>query len=197
VSSNAHADPREICLSTSFEQRDINQPFGPYDYIRSDNPNRESFEIAIAKLENARYAVAFSSGLAATATIMQGLASNGHIISIANLYGGTYRYLIRVAEAQGLSASFTTNIESELEGLIQENTKLIWIESPSNPTLSLVDIKLVTRVARKHRIPVVVDNTFLSPYLQTPLDFDADIVLHSVTKSINGHDVCFYWAPSH
>jgi cystathionine gamma-lyase len=123
---------------------------------------------------------------------MQGFASNGHIISIADLYGGTYRYLTRVAEAHGVSATFTTAIESDMESLIQDNTKLIWIESPSNPTLSLVDIKLVTQVAHKRGVLVVVDNTLLSPYLQNPLEFDADLVLHSVTKSINGHSVSRY-----
>lgn len=158
-------------------------------YSRSNNPNRESFEIAIASLERAKYAVAFSSGHAAMATVIQGIASKGHVVSIADLYGGTHRYLMKVAGSLDISVTFTPSIEEEVENLIQDDTKLICIESPSNPTLSMVDIRKVAEAAHKRGVLVLVDNTFLSPYLQNPLDLGADIVLHSVTKYLNGHSV--------
>ena len=106
------------------------------------------------------------------------------------MYGGTHRYFTKVAAAHGVQVTFSPSIEIDVEGLIRPNeTKLIWIESPSNPTLSLVDIRAVATIAHRHGIMIVVDNTFLSPYIQNPLDFGADIVVHSVTKYINGHSV--------
>lgn len=120
---------------------------------------------------------------------MQGLASNGHVVSIADIYGGTHRYLTQVAASNHVSVTFTSAIENDLPGLIKEDTKLIWIESPANPLLTLVDIRLVSKIAHEHGVLVVVDNTLLSPYLQTPLELGADIVLHSVTKYISGHSV--------
>lgn len=109
------------------------------------------------------------------------------------MYGGTHRYFTQVAAAHGVQVTFTPSIELDVEGMIRpKDTKLIWIESPSNPTLSLVDIRNVATVAHLHGIMVVVDNTFLSPYVQNPLDHGADIVIHSVTKYINGHSVSFY-----
>ena len=179
----------KICLSTTFAQNDINQPIGPYVYSRSKNPNRSSLEVTIAALEKANYALCFSSGLAATVTLMQGLASNGHIVSVADLYGGTHRYVTQVAASHGIAVTFTPIIETDLRSLIRTNTKLIWIETPSNPLLTLVDIRVVSEIAHEKGILVVVDNTLLSPYLQNPLELGADIVLHSVTKSINGHSV--------
>lgn len=141
----------------------------------------------MAALEGASYALAFSSGSATTATILQSLAAGSHIISISDVYGGTHRYFTKVAAAHGVRVTFTGAIEVDAGSLIEENTRLIWIETPSNPTLSLVDIRAVADVAHQHGILVVVDNTFLSPYIQNPLDHGADIVVHSVTKYINGH----------
>lgn len=110
------------------------------------------------------------------------------MVSVSDVYGGTHRYFTKVAAAHGVQVTFSPSIELNIEELIHPNeTKLIWIESPSNPTLSLVDIRHVATVAHKHGIMVVVDNTFLSPYIQNPLDHGADIVVHSVTKYINGH----------
>lgn len=145
----------------------------------------------MAALENAQYALAFSSGLAAAATTLQALASGGHVISVADLYGGTHRYFTKVAAAHGISVSFTGAIEADVRALLAAHpaTKLLWIETPSNPTLTLVDIAAVAAAAHDHGVRVVVDNTFLSPYVQNPLDHGADIVLHSVTKYINGHSV--------
>ena len=149
---------------------------------------RENFEKAVASLEHARFALAFSSGSATTATILQSLAAGSHVVSVSDVYGGTHRYFTKVAAAHGVQVTFSPSIELSIVELIRPNeTKLIWIESPSNPTLSLVDIRNVATVAHQHGIMVVVDNTFLSPYIQNPLDHGADIVIHSVTKYINGH----------
>ncbi|KZF23612.1 cystathionine gamma-lyase [Xylona heveae TC161] len=202
VSTGALSEP--IYLTTTFTQDQIGVPKGPYVYSRSANPNRESFERAIADLEASKYAVAYASGIAATAAVLQTLAANSHIISIAGLYGGTHRYLSHLAPAYGISVSYTDNIEAEVEQLIilqndrnnsnsnsnnskPKTTSLVWIETPSNPLLRLVDIEAVASVAHRHGCLVVVDNTFLSPYIQNPLKHGADIVLHSVTKYINGH----------
>ena len=149
---------------------------------------RDNIERAIAALENARYALAFSSGSATTACILQSLAAGSHVVSVSDVYGGTHRYFTKVAAAHGVQVTFSPSIELDIADLIRPNdTRLVWIESPSNPTLSLVDIRNVATVAHRHGIMVVVDNTFLSPYIQNPLNHGADIVVHSVTKYINGH----------
>jgi len=176
-----------ISLSTTFAQVSVGKPIGDYEYTRSANPNRTNFETAVAALEHARYALAFSSGSSATAIILQSLAAGSHVVSISDVYGGTHRYFTKVAAAHGVHVTFSPSIELEIDELIKPETKLIWIETPSNPTLSLVDIRAVATIAHNHGIMVVVDNTFLSPYIQNPLDHGADIVVHSVTKYINGH----------
>lgn len=155
-----------------------------------DSISRDNFEKAVAALEHARFALAFSSGSATTAIILQSLAAGSHVVSVSDVYGGTHRYFTKVAKAHGVQVTFSPSIEIDIAKLIRpDETKLIWIESPSNPTLSLVDIRKVATVAHSHGIHVVVDNTFLSPYVQNPLDHGADIVIHSVTKYINGHSV--------
>ena len=160
--------------------------------LTSDLNCRENFERAVAALEHARFALAFSSGSATTALILQSLAQGSHVVSVSDVYGGTHRYFTKVAAAHGVQVTFSPSIEIDIAELIRpDETKLIWIESPSNPTLSLVDIRKVATVAHRHGIMVVVDNTFLSPYIQNPLDHGADIVIHSVTKYINGHSVSF------
>ncbi|RDW84396.1 PLP-dependent transferase-3 [Coleophoma cylindrospora] len=176
-----------ISLSTTFAQRAVGEPVGAFEYSRSSNPNRENFEKAVAALEHAKYALAFSSGSATTAVILQSLAAGSHVISISDVYGGTHRYFTQVAKAHGVKVTFTPEIESDIVRQITPDTKLVWIETPSNPTLRLVDIRAVATQAHQHGILVVVDNTFLSPYVQNPLDHGADIVVHSVTKYINGH----------
>ncbi|KAJ5491510.1 Cystathionine gamma-lyase [Penicillium diatomitis] len=180
-----------ISLSTTFAQTSVGNPVGLYEYTRSSNPNRDNFEQAVAALEHAKYALAYSSGSAATANILQSLAAGSHVVSVSDVYGGTHRYFTKVASAHGVEVTFTPTIESDIEKLIRPETKLVWIETPSNPTLGLVDIRLVADIAHSHGIQVVVDNTFMSPYVQNPLDHGADLVVHSVTKYINGHsDVC-------
>lgn len=176
-----------ISLSTTFAQREVGQPVGAYEYSRSSNPNRDNFQAAVAALEHAKHALAFASGSAATATILQSLAQGSHVISVSDVYGGTHRYFTQVAKAHGVRVTFTPQIEVDIVEHMTDDTKLVWIESPSNPTLRLVDIRAVATAAHARGVLVVVDNTFLSPYVQNPLDHGADIVVHSVTKYINGH----------
>ncbi|OQE31490.1 hypothetical protein PENSTE_c001G08380 [Penicillium steckii] len=177
-----------ISLSTTFAQTSVGSPVGLYEYTRSSNPNRDNFEQSVAALENAKYALAFSSGSATTAVVLQSLAAGSHVVSVSDVYGGTHRYFTKVAAAHGVNVTFSPSIELHVEDLIRPNeTKLIWIETPSNPTLGLVDIQAVADIAHRHGILVVVDNTFMSPYVQNPLNHGADIVVHSVTKYINGH----------
>jgi len=193
VHSGAPHDPvtgaviEPISLSTTFAQTGVGKPVGAYEYSRSANPNRDNFETAVATLEHAKYALAFSSGAATTAVILQSLAAGSHVISVSDVYGGTHRYFTQVAHAHGVKVTFTPEIDAEISEHITTETKLVWIESPTNPTLRLVDIRAVTIQAHRYGIMVVVDNTFLSPYVQNPLDHGADIVVHSVTKYINGH----------
>lgn len=182
-----------ISLSTTFAQSAAAKPVGSYEYSRSSNPNRHGFETAIAALEGGKYALAYASGSAATANIIHTLPQGSHVISIGDVYGGTHRYFSKVANNHGVETDFTNSVEGELESMITEKTRMVWIESPSNPTLSLTDISKVAEIVKKARkangnkLYLVVDNTFMSPYIQTPLKHGADIVVHSVTKYINGH----------
>lgn len=166
--------------------------------MQPNNRSSDNFEQAIAALEHGKYALAFSSGSATTAVVLQSLAAGSHVVSVSDVYGGTHRYFTKVASAHGVEVSFSPAIEQEIENLIRPNeTKLVWIETPSNPTLGLVDIRAVSNIAHKHGITVVVDNTFMSPYVQNPLTHGADIVVHSVTKYINGHSVSSTLGPPH
>ncbi|KAL6930734.1 probable Cystathionine gamma-lyase [Hanseniaspora guilliermondii] len=178
-----------ISLSTTFAQTAPGKPIGVYEYSRSSNPNRKSLEDAIAVLEKGKYGLAFSSGSATTGVILQSLPQGSHAISIGDVYGGTHRYFTKVANAHGVETDFTNNLIEDLPKLVKENTKLVWIESPTNPTLTVTDIALVSKTVKaiNKDIILVVDNTFLSPYLSNPLTLGADIVVHSGTKYINGH----------
>ncbi|KAH6889468.1 cystathionine gamma-lyase [Thelonectria olida] len=176
-----------ISLSSTFAQSSVGEPIGDYEYSRADNPNRRNFEAALAALEGAKHALAFSSGSATTAVILQSLGAGSHVVSVSDVYGGTHRYFTKVAKAHGVQVSFTNDLEGDISSCINANTRLVWIESPSNPTLRLIDVEKVAAVAHAHGIAVVVDNTFMSPYIQNPLKWGADIVVHSVTKYINGH----------
>ena len=159
-----------------------------YEYARTQNPTRDVLQANLAALENGQYAVCFSSGLAATSTIMQLLNPGDEVISTNDLYGGSYRLFTKVFERYGLKYQFVgmDNME-DLEKLITSNTKMIWVETPTNPMLNIIDIVAVVNLAKKYNVKVCVDNTFASPYLQNPLDLGADIVLHSATKYIGGH----------
>jgi cystathionine gamma-lyase len=160
-----------------------------YEYSRSKNPTRDSFEAQVAACENGKYCLAFASGSAVTASILMCMTPGSHVISVDDVYGGTQRYMNRVSNPQqNVSFSFIDfNEEGLFEKTITKDTKLVWIETPTNPTLKITDIKKVCDIAHKHGITVVIDNTFMSPFFQRPLDLGADIVMHSVTKYINGH----------
>jgi cystathionine gamma-lyase len=158
-------------------------------YSRFNNPTRKAFEDCVAKLEGGEYGLAFSSGMGATASIINMLNAGDHVITIDDVYGGTNEYFRSIATKAGdLSFSFVDlPKEGEFEKHITPKTKLLWMETPTNPTLKISDIQKLCKIAHKHGIVVVVDNTFASPYLQSPLELGADIVMHSVTKYINGH----------
>ncbi len=159
-----------------------------YEYARTQNPTRITLENNLAALENGTHGICFSSGMAAVDAVLKLLKSGDEVISTNDLYGGTYRLITKVFGNFGVKGHFVpmTDIE-KIEAKINENTKLIWIETPTNPMLNIVDIKAVCELAKKHNILTCVDNTFASPYLQTPLDLGADLVLHSATKYLGGH----------
>ncbi|KAI8591445.1 Cys/Met metabolism PLP-dependent enzyme-domain-containing protein [Geranomyces variabilis] len=177
-----------LSLSTTFAQSAAGVHKG-YDYSRSGNPTRNAFETAVAALENGKHALAFSSGSVTTATVLNMVGMGGHVVSVNDTYGGTFRYFTKVAKRNGVEVDFVDLADPEnLRSKMKQNTKIVWIETPTNPTLRLVDIVAVAQIV--HSFPnalLVVDNTFMSPYFQTPLDLGADIVVHSVTKYINGH----------
>ncbi len=160
-----------------------------YEYARTHNPTRMAFERCVADLENGAQGFAFASGLAASATILDTLDSGAHVIALDDLYGGTYRLFENVRKrSAGLSFTFTDMSDAaKIEAAIQPNTKMIWVETPSNPLLKLVDLAMVAAVAKKHNLIAVADNTFATPCVQRPLDHGFDLVVHSVTKYLNGH----------
>lgn len=159
-----------------------------FEYARTQNPTRTVLETNLAALENGTHGICFGSGLAAMDAILKLLNPGDEIISTNDLYGGSYRLMVRVYERYGIKAHFMDLSDTKkLEKKINKNTKLIWTETPTNPMLNIIDIKAVCEVAQKHKIWTCVDNTFASPYLQTPLDLGADIILHSATKYLGGH----------
>ncbi|KAJ2617784.1 cystathionine gamma-lyase cys3 [Coemansia sp. RSA 1365] len=192
IHAGANPDPTTgavipaLSLSTTFKQRAVGD--FAYEYSRSDNPNRSNLEAAVAALEHAKHGFAFASGSATTATILNMLTPGSHVISVNDVYGGTHRYMHKVASSVGVETSFVDLADAgSLSGALRENTRLVWVETPTNPTLKLVDIAAVAETAHAAGLLVVVDNTFLSPYFQTPLDLGADVVIHSATKYLNGH----------
>lgn len=160
-----------------------------YDYARSHNPTRFAYERCVANLEDGRAGFAFASGLAAIGTVLELLDSGSHIIALDDLYGGTRRLFEQVRRrSAGLEFSYCPLQDpAELERLLRPNTRMIWVETPSNPLLKLVDLEQVAAFAKAHRLLAVADNTFASPYVQRPLAFGFDIALHSATKYLNGH----------
>ncbi|MFW9265074.1 trans-sulfuration enzyme family protein, partial [Nostoc sp. CALU 546] len=176
-----------IYLTSTYEQEAIGKHKG-YEYSRTGNPTRTALEEALASIENGKFGLAFASGLAATTTVLSLLKNGDHIVAGDDLYGGTYRLLEKVVKNWGVTTSYVDidNI-ADFETAIQPNTKLIWIETPTNPLLKIIDIAALANIARRNNIILVVDNTFASPYFQTPLDLGADIVVHSTTKYLGGH----------
>ena len=159
-----------------------------YDYSRTDNPTRTALQTALASLESARYGLAFSSGMGAATTAMLLLKQGDHVVSTRDVYGGTYRLFMRVLKDFGLTFSFVeTSDLRKVERAITRRTRLVWIESPTNPLLRITDIKGVATLAHRHGALCLVDNTFASPFFQRPLGLGADLVLHSTTKYIAGH----------
>ena len=160
-----------------------------YDYSRSVNPTRKALESCIADLEGSNYGFAFASGMSASATVLELLDSGDHVIAMDDLYGGTYRLFENVRKrSAGLEFTFCDLSDlNTLETSINQNTKMIWIETPTNPLLKIADLSAISQFAKKHNLIAVCDNTFCSPYIQNPLDFGFDIVVHSATKYLNGH----------
>ncbi len=159
-----------------------------YEYARTQNPTRSVLEKNLAALENGTDAICFSSGLAAQDAVMKLLSSGDEIVACNDLYGGSYRQMVRVFAQFGIGARFVDMCNAKgLRRELSKKTKLLWIETPTNPMLNIIDIEAVCEMAREKGILTVVDNTFASPYLQNPLDLGADIVLHSATKYIGGH----------
>ena len=159
-----------------------------YEYARTQNPTRTVLEKNLAALENATDAICFGSGLAAMDSVLKLLNPGDEVIATDDLYGGSYRIMTKVFGKYGIKFHFAGIGDiDKLDALINTNTKMIWIETPTNPMLNIVDIEAVCTLAKKHNLLVCVDNTFASPYLQTPLDLGADIVVHSATKYLGGH----------
>lgn len=159
-----------------------------FEYSRGTNPTRKALESCLAALENAKYGLAFSSGMGATDAVMKLLQPGDEVITGNDLYGGSFRMFSKIFANYGVKFHFANfAIPDDINQLINDKTKLIWIETPTNPTMQIVDIGAVAKIAKAHNILLAVDNTFASPYLQNPIDLGADIVMHSVTKYLGGH----------
>jgi cystathionine gamma-lyase len=176
-----------IFQTSTYAQSGMGEHKG-YEYARTGNPTRTALEACLAALEDGDYGLAFASGLAAEHAILNLLSAGDHMVACDDLYGGSYRIFEKVMGRFNVQTTYVT--ASDVEGYaraIRSNTKLIWLETPTNPLLRLADIRAVAEIAHRHNLLLVVDNTFSSPYFQQPLKLGADIVLHSTTKYINGH----------
>lgn len=177
-----------VFQTSTYAQTSPGKPVGEYEYSRAANPTRTALEDALASIENGTRGLAFASGLAATDSVMKLLKPNDEVIAMDDLYGGTYRMFARIYQDFGIKFHFVDMTDLErLESLINENTKLIWVETPTNPLMKLADIAAISKITKKHNLLFAVDNTFATPYLQKPLDLGADIVMHSATKYLGGH----------
>lgn len=164
-----------------------------YEYSRTQNPTRHALEQALAAAENGKYGLCFSSGSAATDAVIKLLSPGDEVVAANDMYGGTYRLFTKVFEKYGIKFHFVNMQEAkEIEQYINQNTKLIWTETPTNPMMNITDIAAVAEIGHKHGVKVCVDNTFASPYLQNPLNDGADMVVHSATKYIGGHSDCVH-----
>jgi cystathionine beta-lyase/cystathionine gamma-synthase len=176
-----------IYQTSTYTQESLGSHKG-YEYSRTGNPTRTALEACLASLENARYGLAFGSGMAATSAVTSILRPGDHVVAGDDLYGGTYRIFERVLRPMGIAFDYVPAREVDAyQAALRPETRLIWVETPTNPLLSLVDIQAVAAIARGQGARMVVDNTFATPYLQRPLDMGAHIVVHSTTKYINGH----------
>lgn len=176
-----------IFQTSTYAQEGIGKHKG-YEYARTQNPTRTVLEKNIAALENGENGLCFASGMAAVDAVLKLLKQGDELIACNDLYGGTYRIITKIFEGLGIKAQFVDMENPEnIEKYITSNTKLIWIETPTNPLLNLIDIEAVAQISKKHNLLLCVDNTFATPYLQNPLDLGADIVMHSMTKYLGGH----------
>lgn len=193
IHAGAEPDPSTGAIMTPVYQTSTYVQSAPdthqgYDYSRAGNPTRTALENACAEIENGKYGLIFSSGVAATDAVIRLLKPGDEVIASNDMYGGTYRLFSKLFEKFGIKFYYINQQEiKNISDAINANTKLVWIETPTNPLMNIVDIAAVTQLAKQHNILVCVDNTFASPYLQTPLDMGADIVMHSSTKYLGGH----------
>ncbi|MDV3866066.1 cystathionine gamma-synthase [Elizabethkingia anophelis] len=194
IHGNQHAEPHTgsvnvpVFLTSTFAQKSPGQLRAGYEYSRGANPTRQALEDALASIENGARGLAFGSGLAAIDCVLKLLNPSDEVIAVDDLYGGTYRMFTRLFEKYQLKFTFVNFDDvSKIAELINDKTKLIWLETPTNPLMKLVDIKAVADLIQGKDILLAVDNTFASPYLQQPLDLGADIIMHSATKYLGGH----------
>lgn len=176
-----------VYLTSTYQQQEPGRE-GEYVYSRTSNPTRRALERSIAELEEGRFGLAFSSGMAATTTVLLLLQKGDHVIAGDDVYGGTYRLFEQVLRNYGLQFSYVdSRYPEKVENAVRKNTRMIWIETPTNPLMRIVDIRRISKISKKTRALLVVDNTFMSPYFQNPLKHGADIVVHSTTKYLGGH----------
>lgn len=193
IRAGAEPDPSTGAIMTPIYQTSTYVQAAPgknkgYEYARSQNPTRKALEDALAIIENGKYGLAFSSGVAATDAVIKLLKSGDEVIAGNDMYGGTYRLFTKIFEKFGIRFHYVDMHDAgNVKKYITDNTKLIWAETPTNPLMNICDIQAIASLAKQHNILVCVDNTFASPYLQNPLDLDADIVMHSSTKYLGGH----------
>lgn len=195
IHGGQHHDPSTgavmppVYQTSTFAQTSPGQPVNPdYEYSRASNPTRTALENALASIENGTRGLAFSSGLAATDCLLRSFKAGDEVIAMDDLYGGTYRMFTRIYKDSGIVFHFIDmNDRAKFQSLINTNTKLVWIETPTNPLMKIVDIQEIAKITKANHILFAVDNTFASPYLQKPLDLGADVVMHSATKYLGGH----------
>ncbi|HEY8366453.1 MAG TPA: cystathionine gamma-synthase [Bacteroidia bacterium] len=193
IHAGVHPDPETGAIMTPIYQTSTYVQASPgvnkgYEYARTANPTRTQLQDALAALENGKHGVVFSSGMGAVDAVIKLLNAGDHVIAVNDIYGGSYRLFTKTFARLGIEFSFVSFTDAaNVEAAIKPNTRLLWIETPTNPLLQIADIELYASLAKKHGLISVVDNTFASPYLQNPLDLGADIVMHSMTKYLGGH----------
>jgi len=176
-----------IYHAATFQQAKADQ-FGPYDYARSGNPTRDALEAIIASLEGGKKGFAFSSGMAAISSVLLLFSPGDHLVACEDVYGGTYRVLTRLFNRLGIEVTFVDFADTgKIGAAIRNNTKALYLETPSNPLLKITDLRAVSILAREKGLLTLIDNTFMTPYLQRPIEYGMDIVIHSATKYLGGH----------
>ena len=193
IHAGAEPDPATGAIMTPIYQTSTFVQSSPgvhkgYEYARTQNPTRSALQTALAAVENGKFGLCFGSGSAAADAVIKLLNPGDEVIAANDMYGGTYRLFTKIFEKYGIKFHFINMLDAnEVEKYINENTKMVWTETPTNPMMNITDIAAVAAITKKHHLILCVDNTFASPYLQNPLDLGADIVLHSATKYIGGH----------